>query len=290
MARASNPKTDLSNRCHTTYLLNNPLLKDSKMSQNYYVYTHSTATHGIFYVGKGSEKRIKNPHRKENPRHTNIVNKYGKENIIIKTMLCHLEQHALNLEVRMIAALRSSGVDLVNCSNGGDGAKGFSISEETKAKISTTSKGRRMSDENKEKVRARMMGNKYTAGKKLSPEIRSKMSDAQKNRVNSEYRCTKQVNSMKGNTLRLGTKVSDETRAKMSASHKGNLYSLGRKHPEEAKAKMRESHKNRPPISDETRAKLSAAKKGVTRTEEQKQKMSIAQQKRRAKKTVEISA
>ncbi|MDD5227812.1 MAG: hypothetical protein PHN45_07325 [Methylococcales bacterium] len=88
------------------------------MSQNYYVYTHSTNAHGIFYVGKGNETRIKKITREHNPQHCKIVRKCGTDNVIVKSILCKSEQHALNLEARMIAALRQGGAKLVNLNNG----------------------------------------------------------------------------------------------------------------------------------------------------------------------------
>jgi hypothetical protein len=99
---------------HTSNLLNNPLLKDCTMSQNYYVYTHSTNAHGIFYVGKGNEARIKTITREHNPQHCKMVKKCGTDNVIVKSMLCKSEQHALSLETRMITALYQGGAKLVN--------------------------------------------------------------------------------------------------------------------------------------------------------------------------------
>lgn len=113
-------------------------LHKMKKLQDYYVYTHSTEKHGIFYVGKGNERRITSIPRPRNPHHTNIVKKYGKENIIVKTMLCRSEQHALDLEVRMIAALRNGGVKLVNMTDGGEGVSGHKKSKETLRKIAKT--------------------------------------------------------------------------------------------------------------------------------------------------------
>jgi hypothetical protein len=146
----------------TTYMNN---VKD------YYVYTHSLSGHPPFYVGKGTVARIKSINRKGNKHHTNIVNKYGKENIIVRSMLCRSEQYALDLEIRMIAALRNAGVKLVNRTDGGEGASGLKHSDETRAKMSAAKTGRIVSDETIAKMSAAHIG-KNTFRPNYSEDVR----------------------------------------------------------------------------------------------------------------------
>jgi hypothetical protein len=161
---------------------------------NYYVYTHSTEKHGIFYVGKGTEKRIKIVERAHNLHHTRIVNKYGKENITVKSMLCRSEQHDLDLEVKMITALRNGGVKLTNMTDGGEGFSGMVHSDKSKAKMSAVQKGRIVSDKTKLKM--------SESAKNRSDETRAKMSVSQ-----------------------IGKTHSEETRVRMSEAQKGRVFS-----------------------------------------------------------------
>ena len=78
---------------------------------------------GIFYVGKGREKRVKKVARR-NPHHKNIVNKYGRENILIGKLECSSEDIAFELEKGLIKCLKRMGVKLTNLTDGGDGVSG----------------------------------------------------------------------------------------------------------------------------------------------------------------------
>jgi hypothetical protein len=178
----------------------------STKEQDFYVYTHSLEGYGIFYVGKGLLVRTKRVPRPHNPHHTRIVAKYGKENIIVHSMLCRSEQCALELEVKMIAALRNGGVKLSNITDGGEGASGHTLSDETKAKMSAAGKGKIMSDEHKVKISV------AKKGIVVSDETKARLSAVHKGKVRIPF--------------------SEETRAKMSAAKKGVPKS------DEHKAKM----------------------------------------------------
>lgn len=120
---------------------------------------------------------------------------------------------------------------------------GKKMSLETRKKMSlsrigTTHIGAVHTEEFKEKMRVRMIGNKYTLGRKLSEDHREKLRIARKYRV-----------------------FSKETRLKISASSKG------RKHSDESKKKMSLSHVGKR-LSDEHRANLSRVRKGVKQTKQ----------------------
>lgn len=155
-------------------------------AKDYYVYTHSLKGQPPFYIGKGLKKRADSISRKHNQYHTNIVNKYGIENIIVRAMLCRSEQHALDLEIKLIAALRNDGVKLVNCTDGGEGISGHKHSEETKAKISDGNKGKILSEETKAKMSDKIVSPETIAkltGRTRSEESRAKMSEAARLRI-----------------------------------------------------------------------------------------------------------
>jgi hypothetical protein len=225
----------------------------SKHQKDYYVYTHSTEERGIFYVGKGTKYRTKLIHRKHNPYHTNIVNKYGIENIIVSSILCRDEQHAFDLEVRMIAALRNGGVKLTNMSDGGEGNSGHVPSDETKAKISAGNLGHVVSEETRAKI------SEANTGRIQSEETLAKLSIIRTGRKHTEETKAKISKSTKG------IKKSDETRAKMSA----------RTLSEEHKAKISSSSKGKPK-SDEHKSKIRIANTGKKHTDEARANMSEA--------------
>lgn len=84
--------------------------------------------------------------------------------------------------------------------------------------------GRKMSEEKKEALRRRNIGNQYAKGAKwdMSEETKRKISAALKGKQNC-----------------LGRKLSQETRDKIAKANMGRVYS------EESKAKMSESHKGK---------------------------------------------
>jgi group I intron endonuclease len=94
--------------------------------------------------------------------------------------------------------------NLTNGSDGGDGSPGLICSEETKEKISKANKGKKRSDEEKEKMRIRFLGNQIAKGTIRDPEL------VERTRI-----------FMLGNTYSLGCKASDETKKKMSQNKIG---------------------------------------------------------------------
>lgn len=123
----------------------------------YYVYVHArpdtTDSSGVFYVGKGKGDRFR-PHHKRNRHHENIVNKYGVESILAKTLECSTEAIAHEFERGLIKCLRRSGVRLVNLTDGGEGSSGYVQLPEQRAKISASTKRRWEDPEYKAKLSA----------------------------------------------------------------------------------------------------------------------------------------
>ncbi len=158
----------------------------------YGTYLHCRPDGTPFYVGKGTEARM-NRDARRNPYHTNIVNKYGASNILKGFMECSTEQTAFDLEKGIIKCLKCMGVRLSNMTEGGEGVSGYkhtnetkqanslrttgrAVSQETRAKISASTKGVKkglQSSEHKEKNRLGHLG------KVASEETRQKMSASQ---------------------------------------------------------------------------------------------------------------
>jgi hypothetical protein len=160
-------------------------------TKKFNAYIHARPDGTPFYVGKGNRSRV---HRlsKRNPHHTNIVAKYGRQNILIGSLECSTETIAFELEIGMIKCLRRMGVELTNRTNGGEGCTGLVVSPEARARISTFLTGRKgtpWSDEQRAKFKA------ATVGRKRTPEQRARIGDGHRGKV-----------------------VSDETREKLKAA------------------------------------------------------------------------
>lgn len=100
-------------------------------SAKFVVYFHMRPDGTPFYVGKGVRSRAYDfaPSRRT-LHHKNIVAKYGRENIGVRVINCMYEAEAFALERAHISLLRMDGVELVNLTNGGEGATGRKLSSE----------------------------------------------------------------------------------------------------------------------------------------------------------------
>lgn len=149
--------------------------------------------------------------------------------------------------------------------------KGRPVSEETRRKISEAQKGKKISQEAIEKMRLAHKGKKLTEeqklklrGRKLTEETKRKISQAHKGKKISEQ--TKE----KLRIINTGRTFSEESRRKMSEVHKGKKHPLskatiakiaaanrGRKNTEETKRKISQSKKGKVIVSERTRLLLS---------------------------------
>lgn len=125
----------------------------------FYGYIHCKPDGTPFYVGKGDEARVSSKKRYHNKHHMNILKKYGDENILVGKMECSTEEFAFDLECGLIKRLRKMGANIVNLTDGGDGAKGAVRSPETRAKMA-----------------AGKIGNQWNVGRKYSLETKIKKS------------------------------------------------------------------------------------------------------------------
>jgi len=156
----------------------------------FYVYQHVKAdTNAIFYVGKGKGKRCNKKNGRNQYWH-NVVNKHGYKAEIVVDGLD--EELAFLTEIELIDKYKKLGLELVNTTDGGEGASGYKHTEEHKEKLK---------------------GNEYWKLVKVNGFKGKTHSDEQKAKW-SEMR--------KGSPgTRNGVHLSDETKAKMSASKSG---------------------------------------------------------------------
>lgn len=161
----------------------------------FYIYLHCKPDGTPFYVGKGTKKRAHNMANRTE-WHKRLVAKHGVK-IVLFPMAS--EQVAFDNEIVWIAALRSSGFELCNLTDGGEGPsgnkkspevvektarahRGMKRSEETKRKISEAKKGKPkapISEETKAKISAAMRGKRNALGHKFTAESKAKCSLAQ---------------------------------------------------------------------------------------------------------------
>lgn len=113
--------------------------RNSTPSKDFYVYVHRRASDGrVFYVGKGSNNRAWETH-KRSQYWKNIVNKHGFTAHIIQSGM--QEWWAFEMERELIAYYGREA--LCNLTDGGDGASGTTISEASRKKISDALSGKK---------------------------------------------------------------------------------------------------------------------------------------------------
>lgn len=151
---------------------------------------------------------------RRNRHHSNIVQKYGVNNISVRRIKTFLtESAAFKHEREMIACLRAFNYAICNRTDGGEGISGFVHSAHSRAKMRNAHLGMTHSDAARAKISA------VQVGRTASPETRAKISAFMKGRVPNSAARTKMSKAKKG------IAKSDSTRAKMSAAHKARWAS-----------------------------------------------------------------
>ena len=216
--------------------------------RNYCVYRHITPADKI-YVGV-----TMNPKRrfsrngsgyKGSASFYSAILKYGWDNIkheILETGLTSKE--ADDREMHYIKLYKSNEKEYGHNILAHGNVSMNTITEEIRAKMSETRKGRKGAVWTDEMRKALSEKKKGCKGYAPSEETRRKISESNKGRV-----------------------VSEETRKKISESQKGKWH-----HTEEAREKMREAHKHRKPVSEETKLKRSESLKAYYSNPENKEK------------------
>lgn len=194
----------------------------------------------------------------------NAINKYGWDNIKHEVLFNDLtKEEAINKEIELIALYKSNEREFgYNIESGGNYAG--SMAEETKNKISLSSKGRKLSKETIEKIASK------NRGKKRSLETIEKIRKANLNRRGWHRSFEHNENMRKALT---GKKRTPEQCKRISEAHKGRFVS------EETRVKIGLANKNKI-ISQETRKKMSNSAKGKIVSQETREKMRKRMQKK----------
>lgn len=193
-----------------------------------YVYLHCSPDGIPFYVGKGVGERYKLS-KTRNQHHKNKVAKIGRDNVLIGKIECSTNENSLSLEVGIIACLKRMGIKLTNLTNGGEGTVGRVVSDETKLKMSNSSKGIVFSEEHCKRIAMARVGVKLSETHKL------KISESNK-----------------------GRKMSANTKAALLKSNFERVYS------EDTKRKIGDANRGRI-VSAETRIKIGNINRGKKR-------------------------
>lgn len=134
----------------------------------FYIYAHCRPSGEPFYIGKGIGKRAWQLKRDHNKYFNNIINKYGRENILIFTLNCDSEQQAFEQEAWMIAWCRAQGFKIANNTDGGEGTSGYKYTHEQRVarakRMQGNTNGSTWTSERREAQSEILRGNKRSAG------------------------------------------------------------------------------------------------------------------------------
>ena len=157
----------------------------------FYTYAYLREDRTPYYIGKGQGRRISNRQKKDmkSPKDKSRII-YLKQNLT--------EEEAFRYEKYMIAVFgrKDLGTGILrNRTDGGDGMSGFTHSEETRKKISEKNKGRKLTEEHKQKLKEANKNqseetrrkkahknNNFAKGNKIDREIVDRLTEHKKQR------------------------------------------------------------------------------------------------------------
>ena len=157
----------------------------------FYIYQHRKAnTNKIFYVGKGKGTRL-NQSKGRNQYWHRVVAKHG---FIAEYIAKNIDEElAFLAEIECIDVYKRRGIQLVNATDGGEGATGYKHTAEHKASMKgnknglaswgMTFKDKKHTEESRQKMSNSRIGNKNKAGTTLSEESKAKISLAMKGKI-----------------------------------------------------------------------------------------------------------
>jgi len=267
----------------------------------------TNTVNGKKYVGQVITRRLKKRQKDwdnlNQPYAGNVINnarkKYGVDAFDFE-ILKECDDKELDFwEKYYVKELNTKVPNGYNMTDGGDGMKGYSPSEETRNKLSKANKGRKMpprSEEHKKNLSESHKGRKASeaAKKKMSEKRKGENNGMygkhhseetkQKIRIKAKGRKASEETKEKMSEIRKGRKHTQKTKNKISEAQKGEKNHMYGKHlSEEAKKKIGDAERGEKHwnygkhLSIETKNKISESAKGRKASEEAKRKMSESQ-------------
>ena len=243
-----------------------------------YIYKTTNKVNGKIYVGqKKSKKFLSKKYLGSGIELANAINKYGEENFEVELLEAVNSSEELDArEIYWIESLNSRDRSIgYNIARGGDGGDTLShLSPEAlktcKQRMSSSHKGRKMSQETKDKLSAINKGKYYLTeeskekgrqkllGRVQSEEEKEKKRQARRRFLENNPTFMKEVVGAKISEAKKGKVViSKEQRKQISSTLKEYFkthkpYIVGKHHTEEAKIKISLCHKGRIVINNGT--------------------------------------
>jgi hypothetical protein len=174
----------------------------------FYTYAYLREDRTPYYIGKGRGSRVYSSAR--------TINKPRDKSRIVFLKKNLTEAEAFRHEIYMIAVFGRIDLEtgiLHNKTNGGEGTSGRICSEESKAKISSSNKGKKPPEE------TRQLWKIQRKGRKLSEETKRKISEGNKGKKLSKEQIERLV------AIHKGKKRSEEYRKKLSLT-KSQLWKI----------------------------------------------------------------
>lgn len=207
-------------------------------NNQFYVYAFFRMSGVPCYIGKGCGDRWNNRNRTHNRHLQNIFKKEPDLPVVIVRSGIS-EAEAFEIEMALIAAIgrTKNGGPLVNATDGGEGVKGHSHSEETRRKLRQARNGREISPESTQKTADALRG------RRRPPEVGERISAALKGRRHTPDQVAKNSAGQTGKTMSVEarSKISEALKLRKRSSDTGKLISDSLKNSEAAKASLKKA-------------------------------------------------